>query len=283
VRSQHLARRFPLQPGARAWVGVRHVHPLPHPGLGFLVLDDDVEASRGSLRYAGELAAACQARVTLLVTGATGNGEAALGHRARERLGNGHAGLEVIALGEAEHEAVARKATSHAHDLVVLPRPHHATPSWTEKALRWSEHGVLVAPPAAHLPRRVLIGVAAGEPAKESVSFAGRLVRHTGASVRLLTVLPERSAILEESIERFQAAAIRSLSLFGVKAEGVVDGGPVRQGIVEQMRSGDHDLLVVGSSLAVAGGPPTLGDLVEGLLDDLPDLPVLILHPSGVE
>jgi len=37
---------------------------------------------------------------------------------------------------------------------------------------------------------RVLICVAAGEPGKEDVLFAGRLARHLGATATLLSVLP---------------------------------------------------------------------------------------------
>src|SRR6059036_481616 len=37
-RSQHQARRFPLRPGDTAWVGVRSVHALTHPGLSFLMV-----------------------------------------------------------------------------------------------------------------------------------------------------------------------------------------------------------------------------------------------------
>src|SRR5580765_2019946 len=37
-RSQHQARRYPLTPGDSAWVGLRRIHALPHPGLRLLAV-----------------------------------------------------------------------------------------------------------------------------------------------------------------------------------------------------------------------------------------------------
>ena len=40
------ASRFPLQPGAKTWVGVHRIHTLEHPGLSFLIVSDGSRAPR---------------------------------------------------------------------------------------------------------------------------------------------------------------------------------------------------------------------------------------------
>src|SRR5262245_6354089 len=65
-RSQDQARRFPLAPGADAWVGVRRIHALVHPGLHFLLLTDGTPTSQPALDLGGRIARLANARTTIL-------------------------------------------------------------------------------------------------------------------------------------------------------------------------------------------------------------------------
>ena len=71
-RSQHQARRFPLRAGDAAWVGVRRVHALTHPGLSFLLIADGSPGARAALDVGAQVARLAHARVTLLGHGTLG-------------------------------------------------------------------------------------------------------------------------------------------------------------------------------------------------------------------
>src|SRR5262249_58222951 len=71
-RSQHQARRFPLRPGDAAYVGVRRVHALTHPGLSFLLLSDGSAAARVALETGAQVARLAHGRVTILGRGTNG-------------------------------------------------------------------------------------------------------------------------------------------------------------------------------------------------------------------
>src|SRR6185436_137385 len=68
-RTPHNARRMPLRPGDRAWVGVRRIHALVHPGLHFLLVTSDSAEDRAALALGGEMARLAQARVSVVVRG----------------------------------------------------------------------------------------------------------------------------------------------------------------------------------------------------------------------
>ncbi len=64
-RTPHAARRAPLAPGDRAWVGVRRIHALVHPGLHFLLLTSGSPEDRAAIVIGAEMARLAQARATL--------------------------------------------------------------------------------------------------------------------------------------------------------------------------------------------------------------------------
>jgi sulfate transport system ATP-binding protein len=246
ARSQDQARRFPLQPGDTTWVGVQRVHALVHPGMKFLL--------ESSSDFGHELAR--------------------LAH-AQEVMFEGRAGEE------------GEDAERHGCDLVILTPAPREELARAEKALRTGHHHLLVVP-AAHpgtMPSRVLICVAVGEPGKEDVSFAGRLARHLGAEVTVVTVMPEGARLdhrAEEiaQAERFLAGGARTLGRLGVSASTRIRHGNVRDEILAELAEGKHGLLVLGTPLPGKDGELSLGGLVEKLLPlaILSGLPVLIVR-----
>jgi len=133
------------------------------------------------------------------------------------------------------------------------------------------------------VPARVLICVAVGEPGKEDVLFAARLLRHLGAAATVLKVLPEEEGAGEDAAlaERFLAAAARSLQRLGVPAETRLRRGAVAAEIRAELEQGGHDLLVLGAPLAGRRGRAPLSGLVARLLENA-SRPVLIVrsHPE---
>ncbi|HEU4402435.1 MAG TPA: ATP-binding cassette domain-containing protein [Candidatus Polarisedimenticolia bacterium] len=279
-RSQHQARRFPLHPGDAAWVGVRRVHALTHPGLSFLILTDGSGADEAVLDLGGRIARLAHARVTVL-------GRAAEDGALRERLqrgpdhsGGGLAALETIpAADDDPAAAVAREATRQHYDLLIQALPARDALDQAERSLQAGDHHLLLVPGPGPVPSRVLICVTVGEPGKEDVQFAGRLTRHLGAQATIMTVLPEGGDVRErDRAGHFLAAGARTLSLLGVEAHTTLRQGPARAEILSEIRQGGHDLVVLGAPMTAYRGRVTLDRLVRALLGDLRDRPILIVR-----
>ncbi|HEY4573080.1 MAG TPA: ATP-binding cassette domain-containing protein [Thermoanaerobaculia bacterium] len=292
TRSQDLARRFPLRPGDSTFVGVQRVHALVHPGLRFLLLTNGFARSRAALALGGELARRAHARVAVLgPAAADGSGDRAL-QEAREALGSGLAALETRLTAEPPAEAVAEEVSRRPCDLVILSLPPRDGVEMAEEVLAAGQHHLLLAPVeggtsgnGVQPPARLLICVAVGEPGKEDVSFSGRLARHLGAEVTILTVLPERTRDPqeEEQAARFLDRSARTLRRLGVPVDTRIRKGGVREEILAQIAEGKHDLLVLGAPLPGRDGRIGLGGFVGKLLPETSRLPVLIVRsPEAV-
>jgi len=289
-RSQDQARRFPLQPGDSTWVGVQRVHALAHPGMRFLLLADGSPRSQAALSLGGEIARLAHAQVVVLGHGGA-DGEIHL-QEAKERLGSGLAALDTRLTGEDPAEAVREEVERRPCDLVVLSVPPKGGLELAAEVLGSGLHHLLLVPASSTgtVPRKVLICVAVGEPGKEDVSFAGRLVRHLGAEATILTILPEparegNSPASPQTVqaERFLSRSARTLIRWGVPVEARVRYGQVRDEIVSQLEEGGHDLVVLGSPLPDADGELNLGGQMGRLLAELTESPVLIVRsPEAV-
>ena len=170
-------------------MGVRRVHALAHPGLRFLIATDGSAHAQAALDLGGQIARLAHARTVLLGYGL--KGEALQRHLqvAKEQLGSGLAALEARAALDPLAEAVKREVEREPCDLVVLGVSGREDQTLAEQVFQAGEHNLLLvshSPPALN---RALICVTSGEPGKDDVLFAGRLMRHLGAEVTLLSVL----------------------------------------------------------------------------------------------
>src|SRR5262249_32453641 len=118
-RSQHQARRFPLPVGQTAWVGVRRLHALTHPGMSFLLLTDGSEGARAAPETGGGLARRAHARVTILAQGMEEPAARAHLQETREKIGRGLVSLDAYPSNESAAEAVAIEAARQHYDLLV--------------------------------------------------------------------------------------------------------------------------------------------------------------------
>jgi sulfate/thiosulfate transport system ATP-binding protein len=281
VRPQDSARRFPLRTGDLTWVGVRRIHALTHPGLNFLCLFDGTPESLESVAVGGAIARLSHARVTLLGVGReAGEGDRAL-RDARERLGPGLAALELRSVPDAVPGAVGFEVERGGpYDLVVTNWGRERKIEVLQALLETGEHHLLLVRAPRPAPQRVLICVAVGEPGKEDVQFAARLIRHLGATGTLLSVLPPevQDPVELERAERFLAAGARSTELLGVAAKTRVRRGGIRGEIAAEMASGSYDMLVVGAPLTPREGRIRLSGVVAGLLEETGNVPVLIVR-----
>ncbi|MBV8201823.1 MAG: ATP-binding cassette domain-containing protein, partial [Acidobacteria bacterium] len=275
-------RAHKLQAGDTAWVGVRRVHALVHPGLRLLLLADGTPASQAAVALGGQLARLAHARVTVLghrpAVPEAADLEAVL-QQARESLGSGLAALEARAIAEPPEDAVADEEARQPADLVVAGRPARDGVELAERLLGGGAHNLLLTPAApVRAIERVLICVAIGEPGKADVSFAGRLARHLGAEVTILTVLPGPAGGGPTlSAERFLASCARTLARQGVAAVTRTRFGAPREQILLERAEGRHNLLVVGAPLPRAGGHVDLSGLMARLVRES-EVPVLIVR-----
>jgi sulfate/thiosulfate transport system ATP-binding protein len=283
-RSQHQARRFPLRPGDAAWVGVRRVHALTHPGLSFLMVADDSPGSRAALEMGAQVARLAHARVMVVGHGTAGAPTEDRLAQAREWIGSGLAAVETLASPDPPAEAVALEASRQHYDLVVHAMPARDRVEFSEVLLQAGDHNLLLVPGARPVPTRALICVAVGEPGKEDVLFTGRIMRHLGAEATILTVLHDRNEALSvRQAERFLAAGTRTLSLLGVTARSSIRYGLVRHEILSELQEGNYDLLVLGAPLLGRRRRVSLSGVIGSLLETVNDRPVLIVRPHRIE
>jgi sulfate transport system ATP-binding protein len=282
-RSQDQVSRLPLRPGDSIWVGVRRIHALAHPGLSFLIVTDGTPLSNGALMLGGQIARLAHARITLLGYGQKPETLERHLREAREQLGSGLAALETRATPDLLAEAVAKEVERRPYDLVVLGFQRQESVELAEQILQSGEHHLLLVSQPQPAPTRALICVTSGEPGKDDVLFAGRLVRHVGAEATLLSVLPQEEAgqpLARSRAERFLAGGVRTLELLGVPARTSIRTGPVRDEITSEITAGGYDLLVMGAPLPQRDGRVPLNGIVGQILNVI-NRPVLIVR-SGV-
>lgn len=285
-RSQHQSRRFPLLPGETTWVGVRRIHALTHPGLSFLLATDGTARSKAALELGSRIARQAHARVTLVAQGSFEDGGAEERLRIlKEEIGRGLAAVESRSILSATDEALAGEAARGSYDLVVRALPETGRAETAERLLRAGEHHLLLVPAEREIPARALVSVSVGEPGKECVQFAARLLRHVSTETTLLTVIPENSGEEEtDRAGRFLAAGARTMSLMRVPVMTALRKGDVAEKILREMEAGGHEMLVLGTPPPGRDGRITLGGMVRRLMERTGDRPVLIVRsqPSAV-
>jgi sulfate transport system ATP-binding protein len=282
-RSQDQISRLPLRPGDSAWVGVRRIHALAHPGLNFLIVTDGSPLAQAALTLGGQIARLAHARITLLGYGQKTEVLERHLREVKEQLGSGLAALETRTTPDVLAEAVAKEVERHPYDLVVLGFQRQENVELAEQILQSGEHHLLLVSQPQAAPTRALICVASGEPGKDDVLFAGRLVRHVGAEATLLSVLPKEEdgqPLARSRAERFLAGGVRTLELLGVPAQTTIRTGPVRDEITNEVTTGGYDLLVMGAPLARRDGRVPLNGVVGQILNVI-NRPVLIVRSGA--
>jgi sulfate/thiosulfate transport system ATP-binding protein len=284
MRSQEEARRCPLQPGQEVCVGVNRIHALDHPGLRFLVLSDGSPAAQAAgLAVACQIARLAQARVRLLGCGKEGSSLEQHLQEAKEKYGGSLVAFDTRMSAGPPAAAVAREVERRHYDLLVAGTGPSPDASLVARVLQSGEHHLLLVPGAHPTPARVLICVASGEPGKEDVMFAGRLVRHLGAEATVLAVVPagESDPAARARAQRFVRNGERALALFGIRAQTAVRTGDIYAEILKEMESGSYDMLVLGAPLPGLDGTISLAGVVGEILRDPVAHPVLIVRSTA--
>ncbi len=248
------------------WVGLRGWHILQQPDLRLLIFDADT-GSTATLALARRMLDQLEASATLLAItddqGAVEPLHAGLLQRQQE-VGLVRADLRVrigdpaTQIAMEQHEALyalvmlAPRASSASINRGRQPeyrrlRQRNRLGPTAMRVLEQSTVPVLVVKKERPRLERVLICTATGESGKNDVRVGGWLARRLGASVTLLYVAGESAKpgrIVRAHLQR-AASTLRALDVpVNVR---MVNARTPAKGILAESRTGDHDLIVVGS------------------------------------
>jgi sulfate/thiosulfate transport system ATP-binding protein len=280
TRPPEQAAAFPLCVNDKAWVGIRRLHALSHPGLNFLVVTDGSLRSQSALSLGGYLARMSHARMTLLGVGKDESLLESYLQDARKQLGNGMASVQVRTDSAPTPIAIEKSLRHNPVDLVILGwRPVEGI-GFAEQILQAGDHHLLLAAhPGAHL-EKALVCAASGEPGKDDVLFAGRLLRHVGAQAKLFTVINTvySTEYQRQHVERFMAGGKHSLEMFGVPTESEIRTGHAPTEIIEEMQKGEYDLVILGAPLPNRDGRVSITKVVENVMKNAGNCSLLIVR-----
>ncbi|MDB6017317.1 MAG: UspA domain protein [Pedosphaera sp.] len=243
--------------------------------MKILICSDGSEAADRAIRLGAAIAAACQAEVTLLgIAEASGNTEPIMDalRRGQQWLLDKKISAELVTKVGQPIEEIVQRTEAVAYDLVVIgaaPKEPHGLfwrSSKTYKIIKSIHPAVLVVIGNVTTLKRILICTGGKKYIDNAVALTGQIARCMGATVTLFHVLPEAPAIYARiySREVNVAAVLNSkselgrnlreqkatLESFGVPTEVRLRQGSVRDEILREIRTGNYDLVVTGSSLS---------------------------------
>lgn len=240
-----------------------------------LICSDGTDPADKPTKLGGILGAACQAEITLLGIAERDDEEAPL----REALESEAKWLrdhqvepEVILLSGDPIHQILDQTNDKKYDFVVIGARRKGSSGlyWyserTYEVVKAVPAAVLVARGECEKIERILVCTGGKHYSEAAVKSAGEIAKCLSASVTLLHVMAEPPAIyahlikMEEDVEQLLESGSElginlraqrdSLTRLGVAAEVRVRHGIAIDEIFKEMRDGQHDMIVTGSSLA---------------------------------
>jgi nucleotide-binding universal stress UspA family protein len=242
--------------GQDLWVGVREYHVLEPSGLKVLILWDPRPQGAAALELGTRIARITGGRARLLAIAAdaqqAGSSELKMAEWLEQQQPAWPRPELRVRQSPAALAPLLEEAQVGEFELVVVPRSGADPYSGSELAreiLEVASIPVLLVKEAGPRLERMLICTGAGEPGKADVVFGGRLARHARAKVTVLHLYPPGAdSLIVDRGARHLEQACASLEALGVACETrLAAHATPAQGILEQLASGDHDLLVIGA------------------------------------
>jgi nucleotide-binding universal stress UspA family protein len=254
--------------------------------MKILMCSDGSEQADHAIRLGAQIAAGCQAEVTLLgIIEAQGESSLILERltRAQALLRDRKIRAELITRAGGAVEEIVLRTRETPYDLVIVGAVQKTTrglfwmSSKSYKIIKAVQPPVLTVAGKATTIRNVLICSGGRRYIDGAVSLAAQIARGVGAKAWLLHVMPELPAIyaglrrMEENLDRL----LRSDSELGInlrrekeilETQGVPTDIRLRHGsvlseILREIREGDYDLVVTGSALSRGLRSYVLGDI----------------------
>jgi nucleotide-binding universal stress UspA family protein len=261
--------------------------------MKILICSDGMPASENAIELAALLAAPLQAQITLLGITEKSSDEGPLREaleRQAQSLRTQNAQADIVVRAGEPVRQIFDQTSNTSYDLVVVgARWTGATGQYwrserTYEVIKTIQPPVLVAIGEPKPLKRFLVCTGGKEFIEQAVQFTGEIAAAVGASVTLLHVMAEPPAIyvnlvrLEENVDQLLESRSelgtnllrekRELERLAVPAEVRLRHGIAIDQIFEEVRAGDYDLIVSGTSQARGLlGHYIMGDLTRSILN----------------
>ena len=269
--------------------------------MKILICSDGTASAETATHLAGLLAGPLKAETTLLGIAEESDDEprlrAALNTQAQSLSQRGVSPEVVVQSGEPVWQ-IAQRTSNTKYDLVVIgarwtgPVGDYWRSRKTYEVIKAIQPPVLVAIGERNELRRFVLCTGGKEFTEQAVQFTGRLAAAVGASVTLLHVMAEPPAMyadlvrMEENVQQLLQSKSelgtnlrrqkRELDRLGVPAEVHLRHGIVIEQVFEEVRDGNYDLIVTGTSQARGLlRHYIMGDLTRSILNRA-NIPVLV-------
>jgi nucleotide-binding universal stress UspA family protein len=269
--------------------------------MKILVCSDGTSSAETAIHLGGLLGGTLKAQIALLGIAETSSDEQplrnALQKQAELLSARGMSADIIVESGEPVRQ-IADQTSKTSYDLVIIgarwigATGHYWRSEKTYEVIKTIQPPVLVAIGECKHLKRFLVCTGGKEFIEQAVQFTGKLASAVNASVTLLHVMAEPPALyadlvrLEENVDQLLASKSelgtnlrrqkRELERLRVSAEVRLRHGIVIDQVFEEVRAGDYDLIVTGTSQARGLlRHYIMGDLTRSILNHA-NCPVLV-------
>ena len=261
--------------------------------MKILLCSDGMPASENAIELTALLAGPLKAEITLLGSVEKSSDERPLREaleKQAQSLRTQNAQLDIVVRAGEPVRQILDQTSNASYDLVVVgarwtgATGHYWRSERTYEVIKAIQPPVLVAIGERKHLKRFLVCTGGKEFIEQAVQFTGEIAAALGASVTLLHVMAEPPAIyvnlvqLEENVDQLLESKSelgtnllrqkRELERLAVPAELRLRHGIVIDQVFEEVRAGDYDLIVTGTSRARGLlGHYLMGDLTRSILN----------------
>lgn len=254
--------------------------------MKFLICSDGSPQAERAIKLGAALAAGAQAEVTLFgIVETAGDSKALLDalKRGQSLLEDKKVRAELISKSGNPIEEIIKRTSETQYDLVIIGAVRKETqgPFWMSsksyKIIKEIKPPVLIVAGKSATVQRMLICSGGKRYIDAAVQLAGTLAKGVGATVSILHVMPEPPALFAHlpKMEEDTTWLLRShselglnlrhaqetLQAMGVEANVQLRHGRVLQRILQELESGQYDMIVTGSALSRSLRTYVLGDI----------------------
>src|SRR4029453_12791637 len=269
--------------------------------MKILICSDGMPASENAIELGALLAGPLKAQITLLGIAEKSSDERPLRdtlEKQAQTLRTQNARPDIVVRAGDPVRQIFDQTSNASYDLVLVgarwtgATGHYWRSEKTYEVIKTIQPPVLVAIGERKQLKRFLVCAGGKEFIEQAVQFTGEIAGALGASVTLLHVMAEPPAMyinlvrLEENVDQLLESKSelgtnlrrqrRELERLGVSAEVRLRHGIVIDQVFDEVRTGDYDLIVTGTSQARGLlGHYIMGDLTRSILNRA-DCPVLV-------
>src|SRR6266498_2112945 len=269
--------------------------------MKILICSDGMPASESAIQLGGLLAGPLKAETTLFGIAEKSQDERPLREtleKQAQTLRSQNVSLDIIVHAGEPIRQILGRTSKTSYDLVIIgarwtgATGDHWRSEKTYEVIKAIQPPVLVAIGECKHLKRFLVCTGGKEFIEQAVEFTGELAAAVDASVTLLHVMAEPPAmyadlvLLEENVDRLLESKSelgtnlrrqkRELERLGISTKVRLRHGIVIDQVFEEVRAGDYDLIVTGTSQARGLlGHYIMGDLTRSILNRS-NCPVLV-------